>query len=188
MPDAPEQSAAPLARKSGRGVMRVLQLIHSNEQGGVEALAAMIAGGLGAHAISVETRFLYPAFTAGRWTKVAGLLSAAALIVRHRPDCLIAYQPTASVLAGVAGWMCGVPLRIAHQTSMPGEVHPLVRALDAWVGARGFYTANIANSHATVAAFEDYPDAYKAGLRLIEHGLEPPKPRQSPLRYELRTC
>ena len=188
MPDAPELiAAAPLRTPAGRS-LRVLQLIHSNEQGGVEALAASIAGGLGAHGIPIETHFLYPKFAIGRWTKVRGILGGVAEIMWRRPDVLMAYQSTASVLVGIVGRICQIPTRIVHQTSVPGEVDPLVRALDKWIGARGFYTANIANSHATEAAFKAYPDRYKAGLRLIEHGLKPPQPRAPRAATLARFC
>ena len=159
--------------------VKVLQLIHSNEAGGVEALAASIARGLATHGVTIETRFLYPAFAVGQWTKIRGILAAIREIVVRRPDVLIAYQSTASVLCGVVGWLCRVPVRIVHQTAVPGEVNPIVRALDKWAGSCGFYSINIANSHATVEAFAGYPLSYRAGLTLIEHGLEPPASRTS---------
>ena len=145
---------------------RVLQLVHSNEAGGVEALSASIAHGLAAEGITVATHFLYPAFAVGKLTKIRGILATIAEIIRRRPDVLIAYQSTASVLTGAAGWLAGVPVRIVHQTSVPGEVNPIVRRLDRWAGSCGLYTANIANSHATAEAFSAYPPSYLANLSL----------------------
>jgi L-malate glycosyltransferase len=156
---------------------RVLQLVHSNESGGVEALAASIARGLATQGVTIDTHFLYPAFAVGKMTKIAGILTTIAAIARARPDVLVAYQSTASVLVGVVGRVLGVPTRIVHQTSVPLEVNPIVRILDRWVGSTGFYTANITNSHATEAAFADYPKSYRSGLTLIEHGLRPPQSR-----------
>lgn len=152
---------------------RILQLIHSNEAGGVEALAGIIAGGLARRGIPVETQFLYPAFTAGSATKVRGMIATAVRILRERPDVLVAYQSTASVMVGLVGRLAGIRTRIVHQTAMPEAVHPLVRRLDRWAGGVGAYTANIVNSAATDTAFGDYPPAYRRYVRRIEHGLAP---------------
>ena len=164
---------------TGLAAVRVMQLVHSNEHGGVEALSASIAEGLAQQGVTVETHFLYPKFAVGKWTKIRGIVTTIREIARRRPDVLIAYQSTASVLVGVIGWMCRVPVRIVHQTSVPDEVDPAVRALDRWTGAHRFYTANIANSRATVQAFDHYPGAYRSALSLIEHGVKPPEPRCS---------
>lgn len=152
---------------------RILQLIHSNEAGGVEALAAIIAGGLARHGYPVETHFLYPAFAVGKGVKIKGMLATAARILKERPDILIAYQSTASVMSGMLGRLAGVKTRIVHQTAMPEAVDPIVRRLDKAAGSLGFYTVNIANSAATDAAFSAYPRRYRDNMRRIEHGLEP---------------
>lgn len=152
---------------------RILQLIHSDEAGGVEALAAIIAGGLAARGAPVATHFLYPAFTAGKAVKIRGMLGAARRILTERPDVLIAYQSTASVMTGLVGRLAGIRTRIVHQTAMPEAVHPLVRWLDKSVGGSGAYTVNIVNSAATDAAFAAYPAHYRRYVRRIEHGLEP---------------
>jgi glycosyltransferase involved in cell wall biosynthesis len=89
---------------------------------------------------------------------------------------LIAYQSTASVLAGVLGRLVGCRMRIIHQTAMPEAVHPWVRALDKAAGSLGFYSVNIANSAATEAAFAGFPVRYRNTMRRIEHGIDPPHP------------
>ncbi len=170
-------TAATQACACAKARPRVLQLIHSNEAGGVEALAAIIAGGLARHGFPVETHFLYPAFAVGKGVKLRGMLSTALRILRERPHVLIAYQSTASVMAGVLGRLVGVKTRIVHQTAMPEAVHPLVRRLDRMVGSHGFYSVNIANSAATDAAFDEYPTSYRTAMRRIEHGLAPLLPR-----------
>ena len=158
---------------------RVLQLIHSDENGGVEMLARLIGNDLQSAGVSVQTLFLYPSFSASMLAKVQGLGKACLLIVQNRPDALLAYQPTASVIAGLAGRAFGCPKRIVHQTSKPSTTHRVSRWLDKWLGSRRFYTVNIANSHATLAEFDAYPAAYRANLTLIEHGIEPPEPRST---------
>ena len=61
-------------------------------------------------------------------------------------DTLIAYQSTASILAGAVGAISGCRLRVVHQTCTPGETPRLVRLLDKLVGTLGLYSANIINS------------------------------------------
>ncbi len=155
---------------------RVLQLVHSNEAGGVEALAGLISAGLTARGHIVETHFLYPAFAVGSAVKAKGMVATILHVLRQRPDALIAYQSTASVLAGVLGRLAGCRTRIIHQTAVPEAVHPLVRALDKVAGTLGFYSINIANSAATEAAFADYPVRYRDTMLRIEHGIDPPQP------------
>ena len=40
--------------------MRILQIIHDRERGGVQKLAGMIEDGLNSHRFAVETAYLYP--------------------------------------------------------------------------------------------------------------------------------
>ena len=160
-------------------MLKVLQLVHAQENGGVELLARLIGDDLRAAGAEVETLYLYPAFAAGARAKLAGLARAIGRIAVAPPDVLIAYQPTASVMAGLAGRVFGCPVRIVHQTTKPSTIHPVSRAFDRWLGCGAFYTLNIANSHATLAEFDAYPAAYRARLTLIPHGIAPPEPRAS---------
>lgn len=156
---------------------KVLQVLHSDEKSGVEALAAMIGGDLALAGADVETYFLYPSFSAGKATKLLGAVRGLRHIIRSHPDMILTYQATASVLAGVAGRAMGCRLRVVHQTAKPSVTHPVSRWLDRVAGANEFYTVNIANSQATLAEFADYPAKYKDRMRLIEHGVTPPCPR-----------
>ncbi len=163
------------SRRSGTSV---LQLVHSNEGGGVEALAEMIADGLHRNGTHVETHFIYPSIAATTAQKLRGIAGAIVTIARKRPDTLIAYQSTASVLVGIVGTLAGCKKRIVHQTAMPAEIHPAVRALDTAMGTAGLYSVNIANSAATEHAFGHYPRGYRKHLRRIDHGLDALNARQ----------
>ena len=96
---------------------KILQLLHSDEKGGVEALASLIGDDLKAAGAEVTTLFLYPSFDAGLLAKLAGLSRACVQMLRLRPDMILAYQPTASVLAGFVGRAIGCSLHIIHHTS-----------------------------------------------------------------------
>lgn len=156
--------------------MRVLQIVHGREPGGVQTLAEMIGGELGARGLAVETVNLFPLVDVRFATKLAGALGVARRIVSGRYDAIIAYQPSASILTGLIGRLALCPRRIVHQTALPGEIKAPMRVLDRIVGALGFYTANIVNSRTTAAAYAHYPTGYRAAIRTIEHGVVPPRP------------
>lgn len=168
---------APQRVSSRRTRTSVLQLVHSNEGGGVEALAEMIADGLHRSGTDVETHFIYPNIAATTAQKLRGIARAIVTIARKRPDALIAYQSTASVLVGIVGTLAGCKIRIVHQTAMPDEIHPAVRALDTAMGSAGLYSINVANSAATEHAFGHYPQRYRNYMRRIDHGLDALSPR-----------
>src|SRR5271155_398489 len=137
--------------------MRVLQILHDDERGGVQKLAAMIEQGLNPQRFVVETAYLYPRSGVPAFVKLVCALRMARTIWRGGFDTLIAYQSTASILVGVAGWLGGCRLRVVHQTCTPAETPRLLRLTDRLVGALGLYSANIVNSAATWAAFARYP-------------------------------
>lgn len=157
--------------------MRLLQIIHGEEAGGVGTLADTIGVALAAQGVHVDKVCLFPPAPAGRLAKVGGIVRTARLIARGRYDALFAYQSSAAILVGVAGWLARCPRRIVHQTAMPGEVKTPLRWLDRLVGALGLYTANILNSRATWDAFATYPARYRRDMVLIEHGVAPPVAR-----------
>ena len=156
--------------------MRVLQILHDRERGGVQALADMIEDGLRPHGIVLETAYLFPRQGLPAFTKLTHVAAMARRILRGGFDALLTYQATASILAGAVGRLQGCRLRIVHQTCLPDETAASVRAADKLVGVLGLYTINIANSAATAAAFHDYPARYRRTMTLIEHGLDAPAP------------
>jgi glycosyltransferase involved in cell wall biosynthesis len=157
--------------------MKVLQILHTDEIGGIQTLAAMVEEGLVAHGIAVETAFLFPRPFMPATAKMLAAASMARRILMGGFDALVAYQATASILVGTAGRIQGSSHRIVHQTCVPGETAPVVRWLDRLVGSAGGYTANIANSAFTEAEFAGYPARYRRHMQLIEHGLDPPRPK-----------
>jgi glycosyltransferase involved in cell wall biosynthesis len=159
--------------------MRILQIIHDPERGGVQKLAATIEQGLSPHRFNVETAYLYPRTGLPAFVKLAYALRMARTIWRGGCDTLIAYQSTASILVGVVGTIAGCRLRVVHQTCTPAEMPLVSRLTDRLIGALGLYSANIINSAATWAAFSRYPARYRRSMILIEHGLDAPVPARS---------
>jgi len=154
--------------------MRILQLIHDRERGGVQKLAAMIEAGLRPQRFEIETSYLYPRAGVPFYAKFVYALRAAQQIWHGNYDALIAYQSTASILAGFVGALAGCRLRVVHQTCMPSETARPLRLMDKLAGALGLYSANIVNSAATWAQFARYPARYRRSMILIEHGLDAP--------------
>ena len=159
--------------------MRILQIIHDDQRGGVQKLAAMIEDGISPHRFAVETAYLYPRAGLPMLGKLVCVLHIARRIWRGRFDALIAYQSTASVLVGIIGWLGGCRLRVVHQTCTPAEMPRPLRLLDKVAGSLGLYSANIVNSAATWSEFARYPARYRQSMILIEHGLDAPAPTRN---------
>lgn len=153
--------------------MKVLQVLHDRERGGILTLANMLEDGLRPHGVIVETAYLFERPGLGTLAKLASAAAMARRLLRGGYDALIAYQATASILVGMLGGLRGGRFRVVHQTCMPGETALFVRLADRLVGQAGLYTLNVANSVATYEAFAAYPRAYRRGMVLIEHGLDP---------------
>jgi glycosyltransferase involved in cell wall biosynthesis len=159
--------------------MRILQILHDRERGGVQTLAREIESGLSPHSYEFVTDYLYSSSGLPLSSKLSCVLAMAGRIWRGDFDALIAYQSTASVLVGIAGWLAGCRWRIVHQTCTTAEMALPSRFLDRLAGTIGLYTVNIANSAATAAEFARYPAAYRRSMVLIEHGLDAPVPTHS---------
>jgi glycosyltransferase involved in cell wall biosynthesis len=159
--------------------MRILQIIHDQERGGVQKLAHMIEQGLAPHRLAFETVYLYPRAVVPVYSKLIYAFRMARFVWRGGFDILIAYQSTASILVGVMGWLGGAKLRIVHQTCTPSETPRLLRFMDRLIGTLGLYTANVINSASTWAEFARYPARYRRSMLLIEHGLDAPAPTRN---------
>lgn len=159
-------------RRHDLNAMRILQIIHSPEPGGIQTIAQAISRGLAKHGLEFETAYLRRDAGFSRWPTFVGALRVAAKILTKRYDALIAYQATASITVGAIGFLVGVPRRIVHQTAMLPAMGGSVRYLDKVAGTLGLYSFNVANSAATQQQFADYPERYRRRLVLIEHGVE----------------
>lgn len=159
--------------------VRVLQILHTQERGGILTLASIIEAGLTERGCSVETEFLFAAPDRRGAYKLADAVKMAFRLLRGGYDALIAYQATASILVGLVGWMRRCPVRIVHQTAIPSATAGYLRLLDKIAGSVGLYTANVVNTRFTLDEFNGYPASYRARLVLNEHGIEPPRSTQS---------
>lgn len=159
--------------------MRIVQIIHDGERGGVQTLARMIEDGLKPQHFRIDTEYLYPRAGISPLAKLGHVFSMARLIWRGGYDALIAYQSTASVLVGFVGWLAGCRLRVVHQTCTPSEMPRPLRLMDMVAGTLGLYSANIINSASTWSEYARYPRRYRRAMILIEHGLDAPIAQES---------
>jgi glycosyltransferase involved in cell wall biosynthesis len=159
--------------------MRVLQVLNGKEADSAKMRADAIGAELSARGIELEQTYLFPYGRTGILAKLAGALQASRRILTGRYDAIIAYQPAASILAGVVGCLAGCRLRIAHQTAAADETRPSMRRLDRLAGALGLYSVNVASSTAAARAFGRYPRRYRDALLLIEPGVVPTRPRRT---------
>lgn len=152
--------------------MRVLQILHTDERGGILTLASMVETGLVARGCRVETQILFRSPDRSGAGKLADAFSMALLLLRGRYDALIAYQTTASILVGFFGWIRRCPVRLVHQTADPGATAGYLRFLDKVAGSIGLYTSNVVNTRFTLSLFSSYPSAYGRRIVLNEHGID----------------
>ena len=82
--------------------MRILQLLHDRERGGVQVLADMIETGIAPHGVGFEPRICFAPGIARIRAKLRCALRAARTIWRGDFDALVAYQATASILVGAS--------------------------------------------------------------------------------------
>ncbi|RTL50698.1 MAG: glycosyltransferase family 1 protein [Bradyrhizobiaceae bacterium] len=158
--------------------LRILQILHTQERGGILTLASMIEDGLTRHGCEVETAILFRTPDRNGAEKIADAARMAARLLRGGYDALISYQATASILVGLFGRIRGCKTRIVHQTAVPSATAPYLRIADKIAGSLGFYTANVVNTRFTLNEFKSYPAAYQRRIVLNEHGIEPPVPTQ----------
>lgn len=151
--------------------MRVLQVLHTDERGGILTLASMVEAGLVAHGCRVETQILFRSPDRSGAGKLADAFRMAVSLLHGRYDALIAYQTTASILVGLFGWIKRCPVRLVHQTADPGTTAGYLRLIDKIAGSIGLYTANVVNTRFTLNLFSSYPAAYRRRIVLNEHGI-----------------
>ncbi len=158
---------------------RVLYVINANSGGGVEQLAASLQSDPIFERAFVQTLYLYPDLSISKSQKIAQLFKVMVDIFKFKPDMLITFQPTSSVIASFMTRLRGCKIRIIHQSNLPSLTHSVIRKLDRLAGSYGFYNAVIMNSAATQSEFKDYPRSYRKNLCFIPHGLSFTAPTQS---------
>jgi glycosyltransferase involved in cell wall biosynthesis len=181
--------------------MKVIQLIANTEFGGVTQIANLIAEGLIARGHEVETYFLYSKKSISpdvkddrtlfysppkglNYLKIA--IELWSLLKTQKPDAVITHMPKTGILGHFLARILRVKRRIAVLHNPIWAYSKLARWLDLFWGFSGFYTDNVAVSHAIERSVARYPRSYKRKFRVIYNGI--PRLEQPPVsREEVRT-
>lgn len=94
---------------------------------------------------------------------------------RHKPDTIFGLQSLSNLIAGLGGWLAGIPNRIATHHNPAGLLDPTLMRLDALIGRLGFYTRIIACAATVGESFERNGEAYSRRMRIIANGQRRPK-------------
>lgn len=166
--------------------MRILQIVTQQMVGGVPLVAIFLAEELRKKGHELEVWFLYvkhPAYTEfpgvkvildrqpSKWDYVKIIVKLWNLIRSYKPDALITHSHYANVLGQFAARIWGVPKRVAVQHNPLSTYPKIARWADKWLGALGFYSANVCVSQTVIDSATEHPAAYKSKLRRIYNGM-----------------
>lgn len=171
---------------SGISGNRVLFVSTQMEAGGVQVLATGMTSAFLSNGADAAVAFLYkkrPVFDGAPgvlslFPRKPGPLGCLLiifrllmLVLRYKPTVIVGMAHYSSPLACIVGLICGVPNRIATQTSRPASVKWIARGLDIFCGTLGIYTANVAASKTIERELACLPARYRASLRTIYNGV-----------------
>ncbi|MBL9095068.1 MAG: glycosyltransferase, partial [Planctomycetaceae bacterium] len=173
---------------------KVVQVVTQMEAGGAQRVAMSLSAELSARGYEDEVWFLYlkrPAFVTEKrvrcllshpprhiWDYLRIVCRLFAMLLRERPDVLIAHTHYSNILALPIGRLLLLRTLIAVQHN-PLETYPrAARIVDAWVGAAGAYSVNVTVSSAVRESMRDRSAAYLRRVRTICNGVQTSVPKE----------
>ena len=94
-------------------------------------------------------------------------------IIGRRPHAIIGFQPTANIVAAVAGTRIPTCRVVATQRNPANRPSRVMRVLDQVIGSTTLYDINIAVSSSVQSSFDGYPTAYKSKLQVVRNATPP---------------
>jgi UDP-N-acetylglucosamine:LPS N-acetylglucosamine transferase len=94
------------------------------------------------------------------------------LVRKVRPDIIVGLAHYASPLACAAGWLNGVPTRVATQCGQLNAFPRLASCLDFAAGTAGFYSHNFAASEGVREGFARFPERYRRRMKVVCDGID----------------
>jgi glycosyltransferase involved in cell wall biosynthesis len=94
------------------------------------------------------------------------------LVRKVRPDIIVGLAHYASPLACAAGWLNGVPSRVATQCGQLNAFPRLATWLDFAAGTGGFYSRNFAASEGVREGFARFPERYRRRMKVVYDGID----------------
>jgi glycosyltransferase involved in cell wall biosynthesis len=177
--------AAPgLSPASGASTQSIVFLGTAHDNGGSSILAGNLAAAMRAQGHHVEEWYLFGSsadprdvrvFHRGRRSRSPWLLIRLfAQVVRAlraaRPDAVIGLQPLSNLIAGVAGRIAGVPMRVATLHNPAGQFNRVLMALDRLFGSLGLYNSVVACSQSVADTFRGNGTRYRERLSVVRNG------------------
>ena len=161
----------------------------AHDHGGSSVLASTIAGALRADGHHVEEWYLFGAkadlppearvFVKGGRSRspftLAVLFVRVVLALRRlRPDAAFGLQPLSNLLVAIAGWLAGVPDRVATHHLPSKEFNSVLMMIDGIVGRLGLYRHIVACGHSVADSYRHNGAAYMRRLTVIPNGHRKP--------------
>jgi len=168
--------------------VKIVQVQTQAEAAGAQRVSDMVGEGLRARGHQVRTVFMYrktDAYDAdphadfilkrkprGALDLVRAIVGLVGYMRRERPEAVISYQHYGNIFGTLAGRLAGARHLIANQSGAPGKHGGRLAApTDRLMGQYGAYDYSVVNSGWMEEQFADYPAAYRARLRRIDHGV-----------------
>jgi glycosyltransferase involved in cell wall biosynthesis len=171
--------------------VKIVQVQTQAEAAGAQRVSDMVGEGLRARGHEVRTVFMYrktdaydadphadfiltrkPRGALDLLRAIAGLIG---YMRRERPDAVISYQHYGNIFGTLAGRLAGAKHLVANQSGAPGKHGGRLAApVDRLMGQWGAYDYSVVNSAWMAEQFTDYPAAYRARVRRIDHGVPAP--------------
>lgn len=91
---------------------------------------------------------------------------------REKPQAVICFMPLGAVFGTLAGYMAGVPIRVASHRSPGPTFGRAMRLLDRILGNTAVYTSTICVSHSVLDSFANYSKRYRDKMSVVQNGIE----------------
>jgi glycosyltransferase involved in cell wall biosynthesis len=175
--------------------MKIIQVQTQAEAAGAQRISDMIGEGLRQRGHQVRTVFMYRKTDVydqdpnadfilkqaprGLLDQLHAVMGLFAYLTRERPDAVVSFQHYGNLFGTIGGRLAGATHLIANQSGAPhrGGMRGIATRLDRLLGSWHLYDHNVVNSVWTEAQFANYPAAYRARLRRIDHGVPMPADR-----------
>lgn len=171
--------------------MKIVQVQTQAEAAGAQRVSDMVGAGLRADGHDVRTVFMYrktdvydadpnadfilAAPPRGPLDLARAIFGLIGYMRRARPDAVISYQHYGNIFGTIAGRLAGAKRLIANQSGAPG-MHggAWATVADKLMGRAGIYNYSVVNSGWMARQFATYPEAYRARIKRIDHGVASP--------------
>jgi glycosyltransferase involved in cell wall biosynthesis len=185
----PKQTTSAMTVATPARPRTIVFLGTAHDDGGSSVLASTLAGAMRADGHHVEEWYLFGSkvelppgarvFVKGARSRSPFTLAALFMRVvwalrRLKPDAVFGLQPLSNLLAGIAGWLAGVPDRVATHHLSVTQLNPVLMTLDGWAGQFGLYRHIVACGRSVADTYRHNGSAYMRRMTVISNGHRKP--------------